>query len=321
MHDAKPKVSFVIPAKDEETLLPATLDKIHSIVCHHFSYEIIVIDNNSSDNTAELAKSKGALVITLGEGTIGSLRNFGVTKASGNFLVFIDADVSLTESWLEPFLTVIKNLKKDPDIITGSRCTAASSAGWIAKAWFQKDPAMCDTTHVGTGHMITSKSLFEKLGGFDEELQTGEDFEFCARAKKMGVSVFENRCLRVIHHGMPKTIAEFLYREIWHGAGDTSSFGVLVRSKVAVLSVIFFLAHIGFLVSVILSPKYSIFFLIIIILACVASSLKKYYFSSFKVIVQNAVLFYFYYWGRSISIIIRLLPAINFDAPRSGRTS
>lgn len=321
MLSTKPIVSFVIPAKDEEILLPKTLDKIHSTVGDHFSYEIIVVDNNSCDSTAEKAKSRHALVVSHPDGTIGHLRNIGVKNASGNYLVFIDADVSLSKSWLMPFLRVIEDLERNPDIITGSRCAADRSAGWIAKAWFRKDPSTCHTTHVGTGHMITSKSLFKKLGGFDEKLQTGEDFDFCVRAKKNGASVFENRHLQAIHHGMPKTVAEFLLREIWHGAGDASSFKALIQSKVAVLSVLFFAAHIGFVAGAVCCPGASVIMFLFIAMICAVSSLIKYHYAPVKVILQNMVLFYFYYWGRSLSIINRLIPGININAPRTGRVS
>ena len=317
------KVSFVIPAKNEEAMLPATLDVIHGNLKDLLSYEIIVIDNGSSDNTVKIAKAKNAHVITQEAGTIGSLRNTGVKHASGSCIVFLDADVSLTESWVKPFIGVVDALDKNPNIITGSRCTADSSAGWIAKAWFRKAPSIHQTTHVGTGHMITSKSLFNLIGGFDEKLQTGEDYDFCGRARKLGAHVFENRHLKVIHHGMPRTIREFLIREIWHGTGDASSIKKLINSKVAILSLVFLVAHSLLITSILMYPRGRAIILLtifIIVVICASSSLKKYYYAPSKVVLQNMLLFYCYYWGRSISILIHLLHINGIHNPRIGRT-
>ena len=120
---------------------------------------------------------------------------------------------------------------------------------------------------------------------------------------------------------MPRTIGEFILREIWHGAGDISSFNAFIRSKVAILSVIFLALHLVLLASFIFNPKVGILMFLVISLMCIVSSLKKYHYAPLKTILQNTVLFYFYFWGRALSIIIRLLPFIYIDAPRSGRTS
>ena len=57
--------------------------------------------------------------------------------------------------------------------------------------------------------MIVSKALFKSLGGFDESLATGEDYEFCVRAKNCGVGLRESDELGVTHRGVPRNLYEF----------------------------------------------------------------------------------------------------------------
>lgn len=323
MSDRLPMVSFIIPAKNEEAMLPSTLDSIHAVADNKFKYEIIVIDNDSHDNTVAIAKSKGAQVFVQKSGTIGGLRNIAAKMAKGKCLVFIDADVSITGEWLDPFLDVIGSMNANDKVITGSRCSTDDNAGWIAKSWFRRAQNLHITTHVGTGHMITSKQFFDRLGGFNERLQTGEDYEFCARAKRDGATIFENSKLRVIHFGVPKTLIEFIRREIWHGTGDVYSIKTLISSKVAMLSLCFLAAHLGLIYAIIFSNDNAlqIFVCSLIILAIISiSSWIKYHYAPTIVILRNIVLYYFYFWARNISIINRILPILSLRAPRAGRS-
>ena len=316
-------VSFIIPAKNEEHLLPETLDSIINIIDSRIEYEIIVVDNGSSDNTITIAQDKNARVITQHTGTIGSLRNTGASQAHGNSLVFLDADVSITQEWLAPFLDTIESFKNNPYIITGSRCSTSESAGWISSSWFQQPPVIRHTTHVGTGHMITTKILFNSISGFDESLKTAEDFDFCTRAIKSGASVIGNHQLKVFHKGTPETLSEFFLREVWHGSGDVTTLKTTWNSKVALTSIVFLLAHILALLGIIFLPQsLSLLYIsaITILVICSLSAWKKYYFAPIGIIIKNMLLYYIYYWGRSMSVINRIVPFLGHHVPRSGRS-
>lgn len=316
-------VSFVIPAKNEECMLPGTIDSIHKAIKGHLNIEIVVMDNGSTDATVSVAKSRGARVITQESGTIGALRNAGVKHTQGEYIVFLDADISLSDAWYGAFLNVLDMLRSNPNIITGSRCKAPKAAGWIADSWFWEAPSSIhQITHVATGHMITTRLLFNRLGGFDERLETAEDFDFCFRAKQSGVEVLLNRSLVAVHHGMPRSIGEFFRREIWHGAGDVTTLKLAVESKVVITSFVFLVAHLCMLMSIIFEPAIYpllVITLVIIIAICVASAWKKYSRAPVHIILQNIVLFYLYYWGRSIAIVNRIVPFLLHRSPRAGR--
>jgi len=90
------KVSVIVPAFNEERLLPAALAAIRraagAFEARGWTSELIVCDNNSTDRTADIARSHGATVVFEPLNQISRARNAGAARASGDWLVFVDAD-------------------------------------------------------------------------------------------------------------------------------------------------------------------------------------------------------------------------------------
>lgn len=230
------EISFVIPALNEEENIPET---IHSIKTYSpFSgSEIIVVDNGSTDNTVQFAIDEGAKVLKNSGGTIAKSRNIGASHASGKVFVFLDADVLLTEEWGKEIKAVIKKLTEDYKLITGSRCGCERENNWILKYWFDR-MRFKKNNYINSGHLITTKKLFDEINGFDESLTTAEDYDFSMRAKEVGAQLEDNQQLYVIHKGYPKTIKDFINRERWHGKEDFLSLNKLLSSKEAILGIL-----------------------------------------------------------------------------------
>lgn len=93
---APPTFSFVIPARNEEFVLADTLQSVHQAArqCGD-SYEIIVVDDGSTDETACIARDQGADVLSVNIHNIGAVRNAGADRARGEILFFLDADTQL----------------------------------------------------------------------------------------------------------------------------------------------------------------------------------------------------------------------------------
>src|SRR5882724_6787627 len=93
---ASVKISVVVPAFNEERLLPATLRSIHAAAAvfsaRGWASELIVCDNNSTDRTGEIARAGGAEVVFEPVNQIGRARNRGAEAATGDWLLFVDAD-------------------------------------------------------------------------------------------------------------------------------------------------------------------------------------------------------------------------------------
>src|SRR5215213_1584567 len=90
------KISLVVPAFNEEKLLPASLRSItvaaEAFRARGWETELILCDNNSTDRTAEVARAEGAQVVFEPVNQIARARNAGASAATGDWLVFVDAD-------------------------------------------------------------------------------------------------------------------------------------------------------------------------------------------------------------------------------------
>ena len=296
-------ISFIIPAYNEEDSIAETL---HSVSDGEigFSSEIIVVDHCSNDRTAEKASALGANVIKAEGGTIASVRNLGVKKSKGGLLVFLDADVSLTDKWFKAFTNVVDQLSANPMIVTGSHCSSPANGNWIERNWFDNYVHEVDTDNLGTGHMITSRKLFDLVNGFNELLVTGEDYSFCMNVLDVGGKIINNKDLHVIHRDYPDNCWQFIRRESWHGMGDVTSIRAIIQSKVAMASLLFMVLHVAGLTAVfvpgvplIIAPL-SLFAIVGLL---IFSSWKKFRHCNNVVILINSAIFYLYFIGRSLS--------------------
>lgn len=297
-------VSFIIPAYNEELFLPQVLESIKLYMPASFSYEVIVADNGSEDKTVKLAEDSGAKVIVNEAARIGELRNLAVERSKGRVLVFLDADILLTVEWGREFIETYESLLDDPIQVTGSRYGIPSPASWIEKIWF-KPLVTQPSRYINSGHLITSKELFERVGGFDTTLETGEDYAFCQSAIQEKADIINNPSLAVVHKGYPKTIYQFIRREMWHGRGDCVSLQRLITSKVAVASLFFVLMHLLAVTGVYLAGYnvISILSLLVIFSMCVSASIFKHDAGTIKKLVITSFLYYLYFASRFLSCV------------------
>lgn len=101
-------ISVVIPARDAANTIKDCLEAVLSQKKIDFDYEVIVVDDGSRDNTAEIAESLGVKVIRQLNAGPGAARNSGVNAAQGEIIAFTDADCVPTSEWLchiiQPFI-------------------------------------------------------------------------------------------------------------------------------------------------------------------------------------------------------------------------
>lgn len=300
MGEAMPYISFILPAFNEEKYIENTIKSIREGSLR-FPYEVVVVDHDSTDATALLAERQFAKVAKFIGGTISSVRNFGVKNSVGEILIFLDSDVTLTPQWFQNIEKAIEDLRKNPNIITGSHCGSPENGTWLDRFWYESYGDEENVTNLGTGHMIITRKLFDQIGGFDESLLTGEDYNICMRAIKGGGQIVNNTDLRAIHHGYPQSLLGFVRREIWHGRGDAVSLSNVVKSKVALVALLFFSMHL-IAGGLFFFPGISMLTLAIPILGIVGiaviSSYVKFKHCRLIVILVNSLVFYFYFWGR-----------------------
>lgn len=298
-----PSISFIIPAYNEEVFLPHVLKNITKYTPSEFTYEVIVADNGSLDNTVQLAREAGAKVLIDKEATIGGLRNLAVDLSTGEMLVFLDADILLTQMWADNIIDVYKFLVEDCYQVTGSRYGVPTPASWIEEAWFK--PLVNQTQsvkYINSGHLIVSRKLFDIVGGFDVNLETGEDYAFGQAALQAKAVITNNPLLSVVHKGYPKTIYQFMRREMWHGRGDCVSLRSILSSKVSLLAVLFAFLHAVLVFSLIMLPAmFSGVVIILIISICLSAAVFKHGARTLKALVIQSYLYYLYFASRFLS--------------------
>lgn len=114
----KPKVSIVIPARNEEKHISECISSVKRQITS-FPYEILVVDNASKDTTAKIAESLGAKVILEKHKGLSFARQKGLDAAKGEFIVYIDADTRLPEDWIS---YMIGYLEEHPRLV-GASCS------------------------------------------------------------------------------------------------------------------------------------------------------------------------------------------------------
>jgi len=306
------KLSIIIPAHNEEVFITGLLRSIEAHL--QIDHEIIVVNNGSSDNTEKVAAIYNCKIINISDKVSPSkARNIGTKSATGNFFVFLDADVEITEEWGLEVKKVISTTDPEAYILTGESYIISKEPSFIELYWF--DPLRKkEKTYINGGNIIITKRFFETLNGFDESRETGEDVDFCLRATQAGGELIFNSALKVHHEGFPQTIFQFIKREKWHGTDDFLTLNKIFNSKVAIITCIFIFLHFASFLIIsthsLISPIFlNVFFVMLlsILVICLISSAASFRLSnSRKYILTGTLIYYLYFIGRSLSAITSL---------------
>ena len=180
------KISLVIPAHNEEEYLPSLLDSVEEARGHFSlspdSIEVIVVDNQSTDDTAAVATRKGCRVVEEKIRIIAAVRNAGARVAQGEIIAFTDADNILHPDTFHE----IEKAMASPKVVggaTGVRLDRMSPG--IACAFAIVVP-MVWITRMDTGVVFCRNRDFQNIGGYNEAHLFGEDVDFLWRLIKFG---------------------------------------------------------------------------------------------------------------------------------------
>jgi len=212
----KPGVSVIVPTLNEAEHIKKCLLSLLDAGGENEDYEIIVVDNGSTDDTVKLAREAGVRTMSKLNGSIGSLRNYGAKNAKGGILAFVDGDCVVSEDWLKNAMPYFRD---DKIAVVGSRLTHAGRT-WVARAWsllHSRKRTKGEIDWVPSGNMIVSKRLFDEVDGFDEELETGEDYDLCLRLGEKGYRIYSDPGIGATHLDPPESIRAFFRKELWHG--------------------------------------------------------------------------------------------------------
>jgi glycosyltransferase involved in cell wall biosynthesis len=181
------RVSVVIPAFNEEALLAESLRSICAAMkvfdALNWTSELIVCDNNSTDRTASIARAAGATVCVEPVNQIARARNTGAAQATGDWLVFVDAD-----SYPSPelFADVAEAIRAGRSMAGGSTVRLIGShhrvVTWLTHCW----NALSRITGWAPGSFIFCEAAaFQAVNGFNQELYAGEEIDLFRRFKRL----------------------------------------------------------------------------------------------------------------------------------------
>ncbi|MEW6618095.1 MAG: glycosyltransferase [bacterium] len=211
-------ISIIIPVKNGEKTIKKCLDSLKNL--NYTNYEIIVIDDNSSDKTQEILSSYEGIqtMKTSGVGPASS-RNLGIKQAKGDYLAFTDADCIVHPEWLKELL---KGFDEDSVVGVGGDQQSPDDEsefgkivqGFLKTVGFVTDyikaqKTMIETKHNPSCNVMYKKEIFDKLGGFLEGLWPGEDVEFDYRIKKLKKYKLKYNPQAIVYHYRPDNLREF----------------------------------------------------------------------------------------------------------------
>jgi glycosyltransferase involved in cell wall biosynthesis len=184
--DRAPFISIIVPAFNEEKLLVSSMRAVKNAAELAFTragleWELIVCDNNSSDHTAEIARAEGATVVFEPVNQIGRARNTGAAAASGQWLLFIDADSQPSRE----LLGNVAALTRRSDVLLAGATIRLNEGAFI----FRFACGVWNMTSrlrrlVAGSFILVRAAAFREVGGFDLKFYAGEEIDLALRLQK-----------------------------------------------------------------------------------------------------------------------------------------
>lgn len=224
---AQKHITIIVPAWNEEHHIAECLVSLDRL--RYPSFEVIVINDGSSDATLEIADGIAETdhrvkVISLGARMgVSHAMNVGASKAKGDLLVFIGADCVVAEEWL---LEMIKGMERyGASCATGPvRSIPGELSSWqrtnreFQLSWERANIRDGYTLFIHGGNFAIDKDLFDNLGGFDENLPSKEDRDLYIRIIQSGVRIpFIEKA--IVRHAVEETLAGYFHQSAWYAWG------------------------------------------------------------------------------------------------------
>jgi GT2 family glycosyltransferase len=213
----RPELSVIVPVRNGADSLPPLLRSLDAQTLGAGRFEVIVVDNDSSDATAEVAAAHGATVVSEPVANRSRARNRGAAAARAPLYAFTDADCVAHADWLERLLgcaeqaplvagEVELRVGETPNAIERFEALWRFGQGaWVAQGW------------AATANLLVHADAFHALGGLDPTWRhIGEDVDLCLRAREAGFAL--GYCPdAVVDHRGESELRPFVRRLFLHG--------------------------------------------------------------------------------------------------------
>lgn len=225
----RPTVSVVIPVKDRAAELRRCLESVWAIDYPRELLQVIVVDDGSSDSSASVAASLGALVIPSGGRGRGpaAARNAGASVAGGEILAFIDSDCTASGKWLAELIPAfsdanvvavggfVDGMCRESAVDRYEAVMSSLSLGGREQVGASGD----DTFYLPSCNLLVRRAPFTRAGGFNEAMHVGEDVDLTWRLRDLGWTIAYLPVGRVYHEHR-STLRSFMSRRFDYGTSE-----------------------------------------------------------------------------------------------------
>ena len=177
-------ISFIVPAYNEERLLGATLDALRAAaVAAGEPYELIVVDDASTDRTAVIAEHHGAALVSVAHRQIAATRNSGARNANGDLLIFVDADTIVNEAVVRSAVEALRNGAAGGGAAVEFDGTVPLYARLLLPVlvWSFRSAGLAAGCF-----LFCTRKAFAAVGGFDEAFYGAEELVMSRALKRHG---------------------------------------------------------------------------------------------------------------------------------------
>jgi GT2 family glycosyltransferase len=216
-----PRVSVVVCTHNGAQTLPECLERARQL--SYPDFEVIVVDDGSSDASKEIAYRHGATVVGVDHRGLSAARNAGIARATGEIVAFLDDDAYPDPDWLHYVAAALRtnghagiggpNIPPDDGLV--AECVAAAPGGPIHVLISDRE-----AEHVPGCNMAFRKSALEEIGGFDEQFRVaGDDVDVCWRLQEAGWTLGFSAGA-VVMHRRRDSVRRYLKQQYGYGKAE-----------------------------------------------------------------------------------------------------
>ncbi len=224
-----PEVSIIIPVMNRADELRRCLTSLSQLTYPHEKLQIIVVDDGSSDDSPDVAREFGALLVPSGGVGRGpaAARNVGASAAEGEILAFIDSDCSASPDWL---CQLIPAFNESSMAAVGGQvdgmCTESAVDRYEAvmsslsiSSRERVGNSGSDTFYLPSCNLLVRQSAFKGVGGFDDSMHVGEDVDLTWRLRDRHFSICYLPLGNILHEHR-SSIRSFMSRRFDYGTSE-----------------------------------------------------------------------------------------------------
>lgn len=225
----KPKVSVIVPCYNAEKTIGRALDSLKNQTFKGF--ETIVVDDGSTDRTLNVIRNNGVKIVSLKENRgVSFARNKGIEAASGDLLLFLDADCWAGSSWAENTVAALNKKGVNAAVSGVSIPKSSFFANAVAELGFPgggnagfenmwKVSSNGYTNHICSGNFGMEKQVLKKVGGFDESMRRAQDAYLSVILLKHNIKI--KHCSgMVVYHEPMTSFKQFVRNHIMRGKAN-----------------------------------------------------------------------------------------------------